>query len=250
MNLNDIIQSAQGGQGINNIAQQFGISPEQAQAAIQAMLPGLSHGLQNQASSGGLGDILSHLTNPQNQQSYTDPNAAASPAAAQAGGNVLGQIFGNNEIAQKIAQNAAQHAGLSADLMQQMMPVIASMVMGGLFHSASNQGLGGMLGQLTGQGNLGAILGQMMGGGQAQPGAPAQASTGGGLGGMLGGVLGGLFGGGAAGAPKMPGGIDPATVQAGMEALTKMFGHGVQAPAGQMSGLQDILGQMMGGAKR
>ena len=53
MNLNDIIQSAQGGQGINNIAQQFGISPEQAQAAIQAMLPGLSHGLppRYQASS-------------------------------------------------------------------------------------------------------------------------------------------------------------------------------------------------------
>ena len=184
-NLNDIIQAAQGGQGINNVAQQFGVTPEQAEAAIKAMLPGMSQGLQNQAATGGLGNILGHIANPQNQQAFNDPNAAASPATATAGGSALGQIFGNNQVAQQIAQHAAQHSGLSPDLLQQMMPVIASMVMGGLFKSASNQGIGGMLGQLAGQGNLGSILGQVMG--QGQP-AAAQPAQGGGLGGMLGGA--------------------------------------------------------------
>jgi hypothetical protein len=255
-NLNDIIQSAHGGEGINNIAQQFGVTPEQAEAAIKAMLPGMSQGLQHQVSNGGLGDILGHIANPQNQQAFNDPNAVASGAAANAGGNVLGQIFGNNpavtqQVTEQIAQHAAQHSGLSPDLLQQMMPVIASMVMGGLFKSASNQGLGGLLGQLTGQGNLGSILGQVMGGGQqAAHAGQAPAAGGGGLGGMLGGMLGGLFGGAQSGAAKAPGGIDPATVQAGMDALTKMFGHGVQGPSGQQPGLQDILGQLMGGGKR
>ena len=36
MNLNEIIQAAQGGQGVTNLASQFGLSPEQTQAAIQA----------------------------------------------------------------------------------------------------------------------------------------------------------------------------------------------------------------------
>ena len=63
MNLNDIIQAAQGGQGINNLANQFGLTPEQAQAAINAMIPALSGGLQQAAQDpSGLGGILSHLT--------------------------------------------------------------------------------------------------------------------------------------------------------------------------------------------
>jgi hypothetical protein len=248
-NLNDIVQAAQGGQGIGNLAQQFGVSPEQAQAAVKAMLPGLSQGLQNQASSGGLGDILSHLTNPQNQSTFENPQAAQSPNAAAAGNQALGQIFGNDQITQQIAQHAAQYSGLSPAVLQQMMPVIASMVMGGLFKSASNQGLGGMLGQLAGQGNLGSILGQVMnpGGQQTQ-----QASTGGGgMGGILGGLLGGLLGGGKqaqpGAAPAGPGGFDPATIQAGMDTLTKMFGHGTQVAANQQASLQDIMGKIMNG---
>jgi len=36
-------------------------------------------------------------------------------------------------------------------------------------------------------------------------------------------------------------------VQAGMSALTNMFGHGVQVPASQQAGLQDILGPVRAG---
>ena len=41
MNLNDIMQAAQGGQGVNNLASQFGVTPEQTQAAVQAMIAGV-----------------------------------------------------------------------------------------------------------------------------------------------------------------------------------------------------------------
>jgi hypothetical protein len=110
------------------------------------------------------------------------------------------------------------------------MPVVASMLMGGLFHSMNSQGMGGILGQLAGAANspggLGSALGQAAGGEQ-----PA----GGGLGGLLGNVLGGLFGGGASGATQAT------ALQAGLNTLNSMFQAGVQVSQTHQQGLSDIL---------
>ena len=252
MNLNDIIQAAQGGQGLGNLASQFGLSPQQTQSALDALLPAFSTGLQNTAGGpgGGIGDILSHMMNTANQSSYTDPQAAQ--AAAAPGGSILGQIFGGPAVSSQVAQHASQVSGVAPDILKSMLPVIASMVMGGMFHNMQNQGFGGILGQLAGaamggagaqaggggmggMGGLGNILGQMMGGGQ-QAAAPQPAPAGG-LGGILGQMMGG--GGGAAG-----GGQNPA-LQAGMDALSQMFNHGTQVQAAHQQGLQDIFAQMM-----
>ncbi|HEY4924276.1 MAG TPA: DUF937 domain-containing protein [Roseiarcus sp.] len=229
MNLNDIIQAAQGGQGVNNMASQFGLTPEQTQAAIQAMIPAFSTGLQRTAQDPtGLGGILTQLTNSVHQGSFTDPAQAG--AAAGAGGGVLGQIFGSPQITAQLSQQAAQVSGVSPQIIQQMMPVVASMLMGGLFHSMNSQGMGGILGQLAGAANspggLGSALGQAAGGEQ-----PA----GGGLGGLLGNVLGGLFGGGASGATQAT------ALQAGLNTLNSMFQAGVQVSQTHQQGLSDIL---------
>lgn len=45
MNLNEIMQAAQGGQGVNNLASQFGLTPDQAQSAVQAVIPAFSQAL-------------------------------------------------------------------------------------------------------------------------------------------------------------------------------------------------------------
>ena len=241
-NLNEIIQAAQGGAGITNLAQQFGLSPEQVQAAVNSMVPGLSAGLQNKAQdASGLGQIISALTNGAHQQTFQN----AGPVAAAPGGDILGQIFGSPHVTNQIAQQAAGQTGLRPDILMQMMPAVMSMIMGGMFKSMQNQGMGGMLGQLasaaSSSGGLGSILGQVMGG-QTTAGSPQ--STGG-LGGLLAGVFGGLFGGGAAKGPALPGGLSGTAVQAGIEALSKMMQPGVQVAAGHQSAIQDILGQMM-----
>ena len=51
MTLNDIIQSAQGGAGLQNLASEFGLTPEQTQAAVQAIIPALTR-----AKAGGAVD--------------------------------------------------------------------------------------------------------------------------------------------------------------------------------------------------
>ena len=256
-NLNDIIQNAQGGQAIGNLAQQFGLSPQQAQTAISSLLPGLSMGFNNVAQNpGGLGGILGQMLNGANADAFNSPNVAANNA--QVGGDILGQLFGQGATGQ-LAQQAAQASGVSANILNQMLPVLASIVMGGMFHSMQNQGLGGVLGQLAG-----AVLrgGQGMGG--AMPGQ--QPGVQGGLGGTgmggLGDILGKVFGGGGMGqtAPAgIPGGLFPQTsqqpgvqgqaIQLGLDTLSKMFQHGTQVAQEHQTGLQNIFNQMLGGKR-
>ena len=238
MTLNDIIQAAQGGQGVNNLAAQFGLTPEQAQAAIQAMIPAFSTGLQRTAQDPtGLGGILTQLTNGMHQGSFTDPSQTNSPAAAGAGGGVLGQIFGSPQIVQQISQHASQMSGINAQIIQQMMPVVASMLMGGLFHSMTSQGLGGILGQLAGAANSPSGVG-----GAVNPPAGDAGQAGGLFGGLVGNVLGGLFGGGSS--PQNT------ALQAGLNTLNSMFQAGVQVSQTHQQGVNDILSSLMNQGRR
>src|SRR5579864_8972795 len=113
MNLNEIIQAAQGGQGVNNIAAQFGLTPEQAQAAIQAAMPAFSQGLQRVGQDpGALGGVLTHIASGVHQGSFADPSQA-STSGAGAGGDVLGQIFGSPQVTAQLSQRISQASGVS-----------------------------------------------------------------------------------------------------------------------------------------
>jgi hypothetical protein len=236
MNLNDIMQAAQGGQGINNIAAQFGLTPEQAQAAIQAAMPAFSQGLQRLGQDPGqLGGVLTHIASDVHQGSFTDPSQATGAGAA-AGGDVLGQIFGSSDVTSQISQRVSQASGVSPQIIESMMPVIASVLMGGLSHSMNSQGFGGVLGQLanaaTQPGGLGSVLGDGGAGGQ---------QGGGGLGGLISGVLGGLLGGGQGSAAPQGGNL-----QAGLNSLTNMFEAGVSPSPSHQQGITDILSSLSG----
>lgn len=249
--ISDIIGNAQGGNMIANLAKQFGLSEDQVQSAVNALVPAVSTGLQQQASDpSALGNIVSTVASGgAPQQAFTDADAAASPQATQQGGNLLEQIFGGGKT-EAVAQHAAQASGVSPDIIQQMMPILMSVIAGGLFHGMQNQGLGGVLGQLAGSlgggsGGLGGMLGSILGGGQnaQQPSTQAQQqpSSGGGIGGMIGSVLGGLFGSKSApqdsGAQGAPGG----QLQSGLESLINMFQPGQHVPAEQQQKVDSIL---------
>lgn len=250
MSLNDIVQSAQGGQAIDNIAARFGLSPDQAQNAVKALLPAFQMGLQNTASGGGLGSILQHLGNGAHQQSYADPGAAQSTAATQGGGSILGDIFGGHATTGQVAQQASAQSGVSAAVIQAMMPVLASIVMGGLFHGAQAGGLGGILQSVLGSAMGGGGFGSAAGG-STQPAAPPPAEEGG-LGGLIGSVLGGLFGGGGSGpaaagpgpAPSVPAPAPAGSnADAALDQFSQMFQAGTPADPQHEASLANILGR-------
>lgn len=147
MNLYDLMMGAQGGQGVNTLAGQFGLSPQQTQAALQAMMPAFSLGLQNFAQNPiGLGALFGQMANGANRAAYANP---MQPAAAGLGLDLIGQIFGAPQITQQIAQQAARNSGVSPQAIQQMMPLVASMLMGGIAQAMSAQGLGSVVTQLA-----------------------------------------------------------------------------------------------------
>ena len=150
-NLQDILQSAQGGKAAENLAERFGITPEQASAAIQALTPAFSTGLQQAIQNpSSLTTIIGQLTAGLHQASFQNPDSAHSEAAVAGGSTILNQIFGNSSVTGEIAQQAARVTGLRPDLIMQMAPVIATMMAGGLANSLKSQGFSNILGQLGG----------------------------------------------------------------------------------------------------
>ena len=166
MTLNDILQSAQGGAGLQNLGAQFGLSPEQMQAALQGIIPALSHGLQRTAQDpGALSGVIGEMQNGAHAGTYADP--AQTGAAVDAGTGALGQIFGGPGGTDQIAQQIARVSGLSPQIVATLLPAVTSMALGGLAHAMNQQqggapaGGGGLFGSL-----ISAVEGAVGGGGQ------------------------------------------------------------------------------------
>ncbi|MGE7470563.1 DUF937 domain-containing protein [Bosea sp. NPDC003192] len=230
MNLFEMMQSAQNGQAMQNLARQYGLSMQQTQAALDALLPAFTMGLQRQTQNPyAFGNLAQMMTATPFGQMYDSDGDGIPDRAMPLGQDVMTQLFGSKEVANAVAAQAAATSGVGMAILKQMLPVIASILMGGLFKSVNNQGLGGILGQFaemmrgqmpgmqpqTQQANNTAnpweqILGGMFGG-QRPPAGQGQGSGpfGGGMPGMptdmgaiFGQILGGMFGGAQGQAPQ------------------------------------------------
>ena len=223
MNLFDIMQSAQNGRAVPNLAQQYGLNMQQMQAALDALLPAFSMGLQRQTQDPFAFGALAQMMTASPYARFFEAAGRGIPSGAQSAGNdVLSQIFGSPEVSQAIATQAAATSGVNLAIMKQMLPVIAAMLMGGLSRTSSNEGLGGILGQfaemMRGQmpgmqpapqpqpqmpaNPFDAILKGMFGQAAGQPQATPQANPTDPFGGAFGQILGGMFGGAATPQPE------------------------------------------------
>ena len=224
MNLFEMMQTAQNGQAMQNLARQYGLSQQQTQAALDALLPAFSMGLQRQTQNPyAFGNLAQMMTATPFGQMYDTDGDGIPDSAAPMGKDVLSQLFGSKEVSNAITAQAAATSGVGQAILKQMLPVIASILMGGLFKSVNNQGLGGILGQFA----------EMMRGQAPNPPKPGmQASPGNPLEAILGGLFGGqppatgqAPGGGPFGGAPMPG--NPADMgNIFGQILTGMFGGG------------------------
>jgi hypothetical protein len=178
--LGQLLQGAMGGQGtganpqidVGGLASQFGLSPEQANAAVGALLPAVLGGIQKSEEGGGLGQlgqIVSGMGAPEQD--------------VDSGNNILGQIFGSKDVSRQVATHASAQTGISDTILKAMLPVVAGLVA----QQVSKKMGGGVMGGLAAS-----VVGSMLGGG----GAAAAPAGGGGLGDLLGGLAGAFGGGG------------------------------------------------------
>lgn len=255
MNLFEILSNAQGGNGLDALAKQFGLSQQQAQKAVEALMPAFSQGLkQNATDPYGMGSFLSALSSGQHAKYFEDATRAFSPQGVSEGNSILGHLFGSKDLSRAVAAQAAQATGIGQDILKQMLPVIASMVMGGLFKQTNNSMAAGGFGQ--GSNPLGELIEQMMRQGGAAQQAPRQAPAGGDN--PFGKMLEDMLGGGAAQPRQAPQQQNP------MGPLGDILGQILrggqpqgggaeprQAPQGQpgRNPLEDILGQILRGGQ-
>ena len=157
----DMLANAQNGNGIDALARQFGLSQQQTQTALEALLPAFSQGLKRNASDPyGVGAFLTAMASGQHAKYFEDASKAFAPQGVQEGNGILGHLFGSKELSRAVASQAAQATGIGQDILKQMMPAIASMLMGGLFKQSTGQLQAGGFGGANNP--LGEIIEQMM----------------------------------------------------------------------------------------
>ncbi|WP_427454713.1 DUF937 domain-containing protein [Litorimonas sp. WD9-15] len=221
MNLMDMIMSSAGGQAPQQLGQQFGLDASQSQNALAALLPAISSGMkQNASTPQGLAGLLNAVQSGNHSQYLDNPAQLASESAVNEGNGILGHLFGSKEVSRAVAGRASEQSGVSPDILKKMLPMVAMMAMGSLGKQSGSTspgaGFKGALAQMAVQ--------QLMGGGQAKSG----------LGGMLSGILGG-------GAKRQQQQQQAAQAhQGGLGMLGKMLDAD-----GDGNSMDDILGMMM-----
>lgn len=173
MQINDIL--GQMG-GVQSIANELGVSEDQAATGAAALLPAILGGFKKQAQAqptglDGLGGLLGKLGGG----SLLDDVLSPQPTNVSRGNDVLGQIFGSKDVSRTVAQSASAKTGLDTSVLKKMLPMLAMLVAG---YMAKQRVTGGQAQAASPGGGLGDLLGGLMGGRSA-------GGAGGGLGSML-----------------------------------------------------------------
>ena len=152
MNLFEIMSQAQGGDAFKALARQYGLSEDQAQSAVQAMMPAFATGLKrNTAAPDGMAGFLRALSGGGHASYFDDPGQALSGGGIADGNAILGHLFGNKEVSRAVAAQAQAATGIGESVLKQMLPAIAAMVMGGLSKQSHNSQSAPLLGELLEQ---------------------------------------------------------------------------------------------------
>ncbi len=150
MRLEDALRQAGGQGGFAEIGRAYGLSQEQTEALVQAVLPEFSRRIErNTLSRGGLADMLQTLGDPQVRRALDDPQSLTSPEMRSAGIGILDQVLGSKDKSRAVAARAAASTGLSEIIIKQLLPIIAAMIMGGMSKSGGGS-LGDILSKIPG----------------------------------------------------------------------------------------------------
>ena len=140
MSLLEMMLKSGNGEGFSQIQQQFGLNADQAEKALEAVMPAFSTGLKRNTSSAmDFGAFMQALSSGQHARYIDKPDAAFTKRGVREGNGILKHLFGSKKTSRAIAAKASQASGVGTDTIKKMLPVIASMVMGGLFKQSTGR---------------------------------------------------------------------------------------------------------------
>lgn len=257
-NLFELMKQAQGGSPAEAFARQFGLSPPQAESAIDALLPAFALALQRQLQDPAQWPKLFQAFAVAQQTTMMEAAARAFMPPGGAAPDLSGMLFGSSEIARQIAQQAAAYSGLSPAVLQQMMGPMGATLMSGLGQAMAQQGFAPWLSAIGAKATETAanpfaafttMMGQMMGAaaqaGAAQP-APGQPrpATDYFDPQAMGAFMNQMFGGKAPEPSPEPPPPPPTASELGLDAMAQIVETGREVQENHLKTMQAILNQM------
>ena len=140
-NLYDILAGAQHGEAMAEFGRAFGLSREQTDAAVAALLPPISMGLKRATTTPeGLGDLLGLMGRQSTLYSmYDNPRAAFSAEGVAAGNEALARMFGSADASRAIADRAQYFSGVTSSILKKLLPILAGILISGLMRSKAGK---------------------------------------------------------------------------------------------------------------
>lgn len=169
MSIMQLLQQAQGGQGLGQLADQLGLDRTEAHGLAQLLAPAIGSAARQRAESGGLQNLLGTLRGEDQAGLFDDAGAAASAAGQAQGRDFLSALFGGEDAADGLAEEAAERSGVDRDTVSRFLPALAAMAQGGLQRQVPDDRIDEMETEASG-GGLAGLVGGLLGGGSGRRG--------------------------------------------------------------------------------
>ncbi|MEN8207636.1 MAG: DUF937 domain-containing protein [Candidatus Fermentibacteria bacterium] len=131
MSLFDSVIDAGKGLVVKELAKKVGLSDDLAKSAISLLVPALSKGLdQNASSKSGLESLLSVIQSGSHREYVDNPESIGSSETVKDGNSILGHIFGSKEVSRQIAGVISSKTGIDTEVIKKMLPMVAAATMG------------------------------------------------------------------------------------------------------------------------
>jgi hypothetical protein len=136
----DYLTGPEGQQAIGNLTRSFGVPPDQAKTALDAIVPELARSVErNTLNRGGIADLVAAMGKA-NPDLVLEPGAdLKSPVVNNQGIEVLEQIFGSKDKSRAVAARVARQTGLQEDTIKSLLPAAAAMTMAALAKGSRTQ---------------------------------------------------------------------------------------------------------------
>lgn len=132
-NLFDLLRQAQGGSAFENFSKTFGLSLDETQKAVAALVPAFAMGLQRSAAQPeAMEALVRMMAQGAFAGAWQDPKAAFSPKARETGEDALATMFGSPAYVARIAEQAAALSGVAGEATGKMLPILATTLMDGM----------------------------------------------------------------------------------------------------------------------
>ncbi len=144
MNILESLIGSQSSNVVSELARQLGVNESQASAAAGQLIPALTRGIKNNASTdGGLSSLINALQKGNHHNYLDNTSMLGQNSTIQEGNSILGHIFGSKDVSRNVANYGAQQAGLSSSLMKKALPILAPLVLSALSKGLLGKGKSG-----------------------------------------------------------------------------------------------------------